>query len=100
MLEYDYVTTHQPDAHHAPFAFLSGLSFSADIERVYEALRLPVWLAYGTRGEFSDVDAARMTDRANWIIRAFDAGALPYFEQPERFVDAYETFLGRARAGS
>ena len=36
LLEYDYLTAHQPGAQHAPFAFISGLLFSADITRVYE----------------------------------------------------------------
>jgi pimeloyl-ACP methyl ester carboxylesterase len=93
LLEYDYLTAHQPDAQHAPYAFLSGTLFSADISRVYESLDLPVWLAYGTRGEFSDVDPAQVRDRDNWTVRAFETGGLPYFERPDLFYEAYEGFL-------
>ena len=93
LLEYDYLTAHQPDAQHAPYAFVSGMLFSADISRVYESLDLPVWLAYGTRGEFSDVDSSQVRDRANWTPQAFETGGLPYFEEPEQFCAAYEGFL-------
>ncbi len=93
LLEYDYLTAHQPDAQHAPYAFISGTLFSADISRVYESLDLPVWLAYGTRGAFSDVDPQQVRDRDNWTVQAFETGGLPYFEQLEPFCAAYEGFL-------
>jgi pimeloyl-ACP methyl ester carboxylesterase len=93
LLEYDYLTAHQPDAQHAPYAFISGTLFSADISRVYESLDLPIWLAYGTRGEFSDVDATQVRGRDNWTVQAFDTGGLPYFEHLETFCAAYEAFL-------
>jgi pimeloyl-ACP methyl ester carboxylesterase len=93
LLEYDYLTAHQPGAQHAPYAFISGALFSADISRVYESLDLPVWLAYGTRGEFSDVDPAQLRDRDNWMVQAFDTGGLPYFERLGAFCAAYEGFL-------
>jgi hypothetical protein len=61
---------------------------------VYESLAMPVWLAYGTKGEFSDVsDTAAVEARGNWQIQSFDTGALPYFEQPDAFFAAYDTFL-------
>jgi pimeloyl-ACP methyl ester carboxylesterase len=96
LLEYDYLTAHQPDAQHAPYAFIAGTLFSADISRVYETLDLPVWLAYGTRGEFSDVDPTEVRDRDNWTVQAFETGGLPYFERLESFCTAYESFLGGA----
>jgi pimeloyl-ACP methyl ester carboxylesterase len=93
LLEYDYLTAHQPDAQHAPYAFIAGTLFSADISRVYESLDLPVWLAYGMRGEFSDVDPTQVRDRDNWTVQAFATGGLPYFEDLEAFCSAYEDFL-------
>lgn len=93
LLEYDYLTAHQPGAQHAPYAFISGTLFSADIGRIYEALDMPVWLAYGTRGEFSDVDPAQARGRGNWAVQAFETGGLPYFERPEPFCEAYADFL-------
>jgi pimeloyl-ACP methyl ester carboxylesterase len=97
LLDYDYLAAHQPDAQHAPYAFLSGELFSADISRVYESLAMPVWLAYGTRGEFSNVDAGRVEGLANWTSQAFAAGGIPYFEQPGPFIAAYDAFLASRR---
>lgn len=94
LLEYDYLTAHQPDAQHAPYAFISGALFSADIARIYESLDLPVWLAYGTRGQFSDVrDTTAVQARGNWTIQSFPTGGLPFFERPDEFFAAYEAFL-------
>jgi pimeloyl-ACP methyl ester carboxylesterase len=79
-------TAREPGAHHAPLHFLSGGLFSADITNVYESLRQPVWVAHGTRGDFTDyrgLDAMR--SRPNWRVKVFDAGALMYFEQPQAF---------------
>lgn len=94
LLEYDYLTAHQPDAQHAPYAFVSGQLFSADISRVYETLAMPVWLAYGKRGEFSDFGGVqRIEGRGNWTMQVFDTGALPHFEQLQAFCAAYDAFL-------
>ena len=91
---YDDVITKQPGAEHAPLAFASGRLFSRDIRRVYEALRLPVWLAHGTRGDFQDFRGADwVRGRAGWTVQAFDTGALPHFERPQTFCEAYERFL-------
>jgi pimeloyl-ACP methyl ester carboxylesterase len=99
LLEYDYLTAHQPNAQHAPYAFISGGLFSADIDRIYESLELPVWLAYGTRGQFSDIsDTAAVEARGNWTIQAFETGGLPHFEQPEAFFGGYERFLAEVPA--
>lgn len=94
---YDDLTTHQPGADNAPFAFLSGKLFSRDIRTVYEQLAMPVWLPHGTRGDFADfrgADWARSAD--NWTVQAFESGALPHFEIPEAFFEAADAFLKRA----
>jgi pimeloyl-ACP methyl ester carboxylesterase len=93
LLDYDYLTAHQPEAQHAPYAFISGTLFSADINRIYESLDMPVWLAYGIRGEFSDIDPSRARNLPGWQGEAFPAGGLPYFEMPEQFGAAYDAFL-------
>lgn len=94
LLDYDYLTSHQPGAENAPFAFVSGVLFSADISRIYESITVPTWLAYGTRGEFSNFGGVqRVQGRDNWTAQAFDTGALPHFEQLEAFVAAYDEFL-------
>lgn len=97
---YDDRTTDMPGAENAPYAFLSGKLFSRDIRNVYEALTLPVWLPHGTRGDFADfsgADWARARD--NWRVEAFDSGALPHFELPDRFMQSYRHFLDKTPAG-
>ncbi|NJN65282.1 MAG: alpha/beta hydrolase [Chloroflexaceae bacterium] len=95
LMDYYYLTAHQPGAQNAPYAFVSGGLFSADMDHVYHALTMPVWLGYGTRGEFSDVHTEKVATRRNWTIQAFPTGAMPHFEQPESFIQAYEAFLQR-----
>jgi len=92
MLEYDYLTTHQPGARFAPYYFVSGYLFSLDITRVYQSLAMPVWLSHGVRGDFQDYSyAGKLARWANWSVTEFQTGALPHFE-------ATGDFLGRTRA--
>ena len=96
---YADLTTHQPGAENAPFAFLSGRLFSADIRDVYESLKLPVWLPHATKGDFQDFRGASWTrERTNWRVTAYDSGALPFFEHTEAFLSDYEDFLESASA--
>ena len=72
LLEYDYLTTHQPGAQHAPYYFVSGFLFSEDITRIYHSLTLPVWMSHGVRGDFVDyTNKSQVEGRANWTIRVF-----------------------------
>ena len=97
--DYDYLTAHQPGAQHAPYAFISGLLFSADIGRVYDSLGMPVFLAHGVRGDFTDYGGtARVAGRDNWTIQVFQTGGVPYFEQLDQFAAGYDPFLDRALA--
>lgn len=94
---YDDLTTHQPGAENAPYAFLSGRLFSTDIRTVYEALDMPTWLPHGTRGDFKDFSGADWLDaRENWQRTPYPTGALPFFEIPSEFVADYSEFLRRA----
>lgn len=94
LVDYCWRTAHQPGADNAPYAFLSGRLFSADIRNVYERLELPVWLAHGTRGDFADFsEAGWVRTRRNWKAQAFDTGAIVYFQQPELFFQRWDSFL-------
>ena len=96
---YDDLTTHQPGAEHAPYAFLSGRLFSKDIRNVYERLDMPVWLPHGTRGDFKDFSGAEWARaRGNWTVQPFESGALPHFEVPDAFFAAADRFIGRSKA--
>lgn len=94
LLDYDYLSTHQPGARHAPYAFVSGRLFSADVRTLYEGLHLPVWVPHATKGDFADFSETRWAEkRANWRFQPFDAGALVHFQQPDAFFRDFEKFL-------
>jgi pimeloyl-ACP methyl ester carboxylesterase len=98
LLAYDYLTTHQPDAQYAPFAFVSGFLFSKNIQSVYRSLELPVWMAHGVRGDFTDYSKARLfASKPNWTIQEFSTGALPHFERLDEVSRSYDDFLIRVR---
>jgi pimeloyl-ACP methyl ester carboxylesterase len=98
LLDYDYMTTHQPGAENAPYYFVSGYLFSTDAIDLYRALGMPVWLSHGVRGDFVDYDQKRVVQRLpNWSIDVFQTGAMPHFEKLAEFVARYEAFLQRAR---
>ena len=99
--ETSYRMCRYPGAHRAPFYFISGYLFSADILTVYKKLSQPVWLAHGVRGDFNDFSRAdAVADQTNWWITEFDTGALPYFEAAETFNAAYNDFLDNASTES
>lgn len=84
----------QPGAEHAPLCFLAAAMFSADINDVYDRVEQPVWVSHGTRGDFTDYRGlAAMQGHANWRTEVFEAGALLYFEHPQRFSAALDAFL-------
>lgn len=91
---YDLLTTQAPGAEHAPLHFLSANLFSADIHTIYERLEMPVWMSHGVRGDFTDYRGKVIVEsRPNWRFGVFPTGALPYFEVPKDFCDAYDRFL-------
>ncbi|MCJ2138375.1 alpha/beta hydrolase [Methylobacterium sp. J-026] len=100
LMDYDYLSAHQPGAEHAPWCFISGHLFPTDTTRLYEHLRLPVWLVHGIRGDFVDYRLLpRVADRPNWRIETLPTGAFPHFEQPEAVTAAYAAFLASLTSG-
>ncbi len=100
LLDYDYLTTHQPGAHYAPYAFVSGYLFSLDIQSLYRSIELPVWMAHGVRGDFQDYSkASSFVSRPNWIVQVFQTGALPHFESLSEVTRAYDDFLAGVSQG-
>lgn len=92
--KYACLTVKQPGARRAPFYFLSGYLFSADINTVYADLAQPVWMSHGVRGDFTDFRLKEhFRARANWSFREFESGALPFFELTEEFIAAFDEFL-------
>ncbi len=94
LLDYDYLTTHQPGAEHAPFDFVSGYLLSTDSTTIYERLVMPVWASHGIRGDFVDYsNMGLVRRRPNWSITVFPTGAFPHFEVIDDFTRAFDTFL-------
>jgi pimeloyl-ACP methyl ester carboxylesterase len=94
LLDYDYITTHQPNAENAPYAFVSGYLFSTDAMQLYRNLAMPVWMIHGVRGDFVDYEQKGLVQRLpNWKIDVVQTGAMPHFEKTSDFVALYESFL-------
>lgn len=94
LLEYDYITTHQPGAENAPYYFVSSYLFSTDAMKLYRTLSMPVWMSHGVRGDFVDYEQKGQVQRLpNWSISVFQTGAMPHFEKPAEFIAQFETFL-------
>ena len=99
LLAYDYLTTHQPGAEHAPYAFVSGRLFTADIKAVYQRLTGPILVVHGTKGDFQDFsEAGWAAARPNWHFVSLETGALPHFERLPEVLEAYRGFLDRNAA--
>jgi len=97
MFEYACVTAKVPGAHRAPFHFLSGYLTSADIRSIFRDIQQPAWLVHGVRGDFTDFSRTdAVAHKSNWRISVFQTGALPYFEVPQEFIEAYDEFLEQA----
>lgn len=98
LLNYAYVTAHQPGAEHAPYCFIAGHLFPTDATLLYERLRLPVWMLHGQRGDFVDYRLApRFAERRNWRIDTLPTGALPQFERLRAVTEFYDGFLASIR---
>jgi hypothetical protein len=93
LLDYDYETTDQPGAEHAPYYFVSGYLFRGDILNIYQALKHDVWMVHGTRRDFDYHHASRVKNRANWTLEVFATGAFPHFEALVPLAASYDNFL-------
>ncbi|WP_315725254.1 MULTISPECIES: alpha/beta hydrolase [unclassified Bradyrhizobium] len=97
LLEYDYITTHQPGAENAPYSFVSGYLFSTNALKLYQALAMPVWMVHGVRGDFVDYQGKHAVEGLpNWRIDVMQTGAMPHFEQLDKVIAGYDDFLARA----
>jgi pimeloyl-ACP methyl ester carboxylesterase len=96
---YCVLTAQQAGAEHAPLCFLTAQMFSADIHTVYDALRQPVWVAHGVRGDFTDYRGLSIVQgKPNCQISVYQTGAIPYFEMPQEFFPAMDRFLAQFTA--
>ena len=100
LLEYGRLCAQQAGARHAPLDFVSGALFTRGIIELYRRLPMPVWVAHGKRGSFTDFGAC--PQRAGGVasgtsmpvtLTRFESGSMPHYQQPELFNAAYERFL-------
>ena len=93
LVEYDYLTSHQPGAQNAPYAFVSGRLFSSDILLgSSEPLTLPVSVPHATRGDFRDFSVGGLgpEDRTG--------GSTRYLLARCRILSDRLEFMGRVRS--
>ena len=94
LLDYDYAITRPVGAEHAPLRFLTGFLFSGDSGSVYRALRTPVWVVHGVRGDFVNYQGLEVfRDNPNWKIEVLQTGALPHFEALPEFIRRYGAWI-------
>jgi pimeloyl-ACP methyl ester carboxylesterase len=94
LLQCEYETAHQPGAEFAPYFFISGYMFSRDILGIYQALRHPVWMVRGSRGDFVDYHhVSRVKNQPNWTFGVLQTGAFPHFEALAQVTASYDAFL-------
>ncbi len=95
LVDYDYATSHQPDAFHAPIAFLAGDPFTPDVrETVYAHVTVPSLVAYDT-DPFTGFDALPefVGRHASWSsVRVRPSRGMPQFERLEMLSGALERF--------
>lgn len=103
LVEYDYLTAHQPGARYAPLYFVSGKLFSPRIrEEVYERLIDPVLVVYD-RDAFVRFDTLPevVREHPNWqAVRISGTKGLPHFEKLTETVQALDAFWASIRIGA
>lgn len=93
LYRYDVLTTRQPGAKNAPLYFLAAYLFSGDISSLYEAVDCRVWVSMASRGDFTDYRGRSTVEgRPNWQFHLVEGGALPYFENSDRFLALLDPF--------
>ena len=107
LLEHALRCAAKPGAQHAPLDFIAGALFTKGVIERYRAVPVPMWVAHGTRGSFTDFGAC--PERSGSVAAgamhavertAFETGAMPHFETPDVFVAAYDKFLLGQRSRS
>jgi pimeloyl-ACP methyl ester carboxylesterase len=101
LLEYSHATTHQPGAHHAPLAFVSGELFPAgDPQQAYGRVKLPVLVMFD-EDPYTDFTGLRgfVSQHDNYqIMRVLRTRGLPQIEAADRTIHAVRTYWDRIEA--
>ena len=85
MIETAYALAHQPGAHCAPIAFISGKLFTPQVrETTFKALSLPVLVLFDRDAYMSfDLLASTIYEKPNWkAVRIKPTKGMPHFDKP------------------
>lgn len=100
LMEYGYITCHQPGARFAPLYFVSGQLFTPDIrEAVYEKLTIPTLVIYDQDNFVSFDTLPDVANRYdNWQSeRIVPTKGLPHFEQLSKVTTTLDHFWSNFR---
>lgn len=104
LLEHGLRCATLPGAENAPLDFVAGALFTAGVIERYRALPVPLWVAHGKQGAFTDFGACpercgtAATGGTYPVERTvFESGAMPHFQLPDDFNAAYERFISGQR---
>jgi pimeloyl-ACP methyl ester carboxylesterase len=88
--DYEWRTTHQPNARFAPASFVSGyLNSDLDLGAALAGLDAPLTIVWGADADLPPIERGRdLADAADARLVTFEyAKLLPHVEHPERFVE-------------
>lgn len=95
MVDYAYMTAHQPGAQYAPTYFLSGKLFTQNVrETVYAVLKQPTLVLYD-RDPYTNFEMLPLTlrENENWQgCRISPTKGLPHWEEPGKTFEAMQSF--------
>lgn len=101
LLDYCYVTAHQPGARYAPLYFVSGALFTPSVrERVYKRVQQAVLVIYDASDGFVSYEELEpfAAQYANWhTARLVPSIGMPHFERPEDVVGVIEHFWAASK---
>jgi len=94
LVEYAYLTSHQPGARFGPVYFVSGKLFSADIKNSYDSLKMPVVVLYGKSAFTRFNHVSDYAERPNWFATQVpNARGLLHWERTDIATDVLTRFL-------
>ena len=100
VVEYEWLTAHQPGARFAPASFISGfLDPEEELAPALAEVDAPVTLVWGRNADISPLAAGReLAEDADAGLVVFDkAKLLPHAEHPEQFVDVVRDEVAAAQ---
>ncbi len=95
MVNYAYVTSHQPGAKHVPFYFLTGQLFTKNAcEILYKKITIPTLVLYDQDANISfELLPDLLKQCTNWSeTRIQPTMGVPQWEEPEKTFKALDTF--------